>query len=182
MHHFSIVFLKKVAFCSISTYCTNSWQFFVQCIQNVAFDTIGSIVAYVTHQEMMIFYVCGNRQEDKVFEKKQRFNAIRLVGEVRRRSFQKHFVKLWDRAKNATRKWIKRRWKKQGENPAFWEENPSIRVIRVGLEPTTPTLKVLCSTSWASESALTEMSENRSYLISGCKGTAFFWIDQIFRQ
>ena len=46
-------------------------------------------------------------------------------------------------------------------------------VIRLGLEPRTPTLKVLCSTCWASES---------SFFRLRCKGTAFCWIVQIFRQ
>ena len=39
------------------------------------------------------------------------------------------------------------RQKKHGESPASNEERPSIRVSRVGLERTAPTLKVLCSTS-----------------------------------
>ena len=34
--------------------------------------------------------------------------------------------------------------------------NSILRVTRMGLEPMTPTLKVLCSTNWASESKLTK--------------------------
>ena len=49
-------------------------------------------------------------------------------------------------------------------------EIATLLVIRLGLEPKTPTLKVLCSTNWASGS-LPE---------SGCKGTKFIWNHQMF--
>ena len=104
---------------------------------------------------LAFFYVCG-RNIKKKYTTRYRENINKISGNIRQ--------------------------KKQGYRPCFVRGTPSIRVIRVGLEPTTPTLKVLCSTSWASESVQTKMSEIRSFLISGCKGTAFFWIDQIFRQ
>ena len=50
-------------------------------------------------------------------------------------------------------------------------------VIRLGLEPRTPTLKVLCSTSWASESPTLVW---RSSLKKQCKVTRFLFSLQIF--
>ena len=44
-------------------------------------------------------------------------------------------------------------------------------VIRLGLEPRTPTLKVLCSTCWASESILIA---NQLFPDCGCKDREFF--------
>ena len=47
-----------------------------------------------------------------------------------------------------------------------------VSVIRMGLEPMTPTLKVLCSTSWASGSPY-------AFSKSECKGSEIFWYYQI---
>ena len=57
-------------------------------------------------------------------------------------------------------------------------------VIRVGLEPTTPTLKVLCSTSWASESPLClfKSAFGRRSPEKRCKVKDFFFIIQILKQ
>ena len=51
-------------------------------------------------------------------------------------------------------------------------EIATLSVIRLGLEPKTPTLKVLCSTSWASGSTL--------LLLSGCKDRNSFSYRQAF--
>ena len=51
-------------------------------------------------------------------------------------------------------------------------EVATLSVIRLGLEPKTPTLKVLCSTSWASGSTL--------LLLSGCKDRNSFSYRQAF--
>ena len=61
-------------------------------------------------------------------------------------------------------------------------------VTRMGLEPMTPTLKVLCSTNWASESSsflscwpdVWRLVRHR-YLISGCKGNKKWRNGQINR-
>ena len=70
-------------------------------------------------------------------------------------------------------------WLGYGSVCLFYENRKGLHfwrpflVIRLGLEPRTPTLKVLCSTCWASESILIA---NQLFPDCGCKGSYFYLI------
>ena len=51
-----------------------------------------------------------------------------------------------------------------------------------GLEPATHALRMRCSTNWAIVAVAPRGSIRPLFLRSGCKGTAFFWHDQIFNK
>ena len=83
---------------------------------------------------------------------------ISLTGYCNRESFASRCVWLTQNSRScaelryimpdrAKRKTLEIKW-----FSAFCGGSPYFLVIRLGLEPRTPTLKVLCSTSWASES------------------------------
>ena len=100
----------------------------------------------------------------------------RIATNGERRSICLDFVVLWQFSDGAVT--VSRRVMVSRISLVFFKEKrlqreiATLSVIRLGLEPKTPTLKVLCSTSWASGSTL--------LLLSGCKDRNSFSYRQAF--
>ena len=62
--------------------------------------------------------------------------------------------------------------KRKNANNLDFKSLAFLSVVPPGIEPGTQGFSVLCSTNWAMAPLFLDES--------GCKGTAFFWTDQIF--